>query len=115
MTTNTTRAWTDQDVHDALTALGDNPDTVAATLHRLGHRGCRGSAVNCPVANYLRNQFPDAYDIDVDVADVAVYPLPGDGRDVLIANTPTAVAEFIELFDRKSGYPELSTGLIGRP
>ena len=80
----------------ALRRLGSHP---AVTLRRLGIRGVRGSACDCPVARYLRRELSlPADDVLVSAREVTA--------GASVANPPPEVARFVGAFDG-DGYPEL--------
>lgn len=80
----------------ALRRLGSHP---AAVLRRLGVKGVRGSACDCPVARYLRRELSLPADAvlvsarEVTAGEAVAYP-------------PSQVSRFVLAFDRDA-YPEL--------
>jgi hypothetical protein len=80
----------------ALTALGTTADAVARNLDAMGFRGCKNSESNCPVANYLLASISDACRARVLCGFVDVFD---SDEDRISAEWPSAVDEFIELFD----------------
>lgn len=89
---------------ERLNALGSTPDEVADTLRFAGYKGDHAPN-NCPVANYLRDQFPGEY---VSVGWVAQV------QNQLMM-LPSPVETFVTRFD-DGKYPKLETlrGKIGR-
>jgi hypothetical protein len=95
-------------IEETLRQLGDDADTVAASLRERGVKGLVGMAEHCPIATLLRW----TYDADVDVIEVESdsirFHCHGEGpyESMWIEPPPPAVAEFIVRFD-DGGYPDL--------
>lgn len=93
---------------EALTALGDTADQVAAHLRAKKITGCRFNACHCPVATYLAQ------------SGVVEKPAVGDKTIGYLADwgdvevqTPSAVADFINRFDAGE-FPDLDARAAGR-
>lgn len=78
----------------ALAALGDTPDAVAAELRRLGVKGRRRDAFGCPIAEYLRMLGLAGM--------VGTWAVNGESLTAF-----PAVRDFILAFDRHGQYLEL--------
>lgn len=94
------------EVLSALERLGASPNVVIAGLTQMGYKGDHSSD-NCPLANYLRDQFPDAKAI-------AIGGTYTDGG-ILVGSTiieyddiPEAIVEFVCQFDTNQ-VPQLET------
>lgn len=95
------------EVASLLRQLGSKEWEVARTLDWAGVTGQRQSTSTCPVANFVRLYFPNAFDIVVTTTDVCVWeeqaPTP---TLVSRIETPTPVSSFISSFD-SGKYPRL--------
>lgn len=86
---------------EALAALPETADGIAAHLTAKGVRGVPGDGCDCPISNYLT-----AYGfrrVWVTPAWMRAYPEP-DVRQTV--ETPTRIADFVIRFDRGE-FPEL--------
>lgn len=89
-------------LEQALAELPDTADGIAAYFAEQGITGQRNHNYCCPVANYVKRTTA--------VEDPAVEPglvegFGGEGEE-LVCETPAAVKEFVERFD-KGAWPEL--------
>lgn len=89
-------------VWQALLALGDEDNKVAAVLRSKGIKGRQKEACACPVANYLAGIFGDKSTPEVDGATVKL--LGWDHRQHM--DLPDAVTDFVLSFDGDV-YPDL--------
>ena len=67
-----------------------------------GFKGTICDGTHCPVANYLKSKFPDAYTVGVDPDDCSVW---GE-FDYTYIQSPKRIAKFIKRFD-EGEFPEL--------
>lgn len=88
-------------VWEALTALGDEDQKIAAVLAAKGIKGKQREACACPIANYLAGIFGDKSTPEVEENTVK---LLGWGTDHM--QLPDAVQDFVESFDL-GWFPEL--------
>lgn len=86
---------------EALAALPDTADGIAAHLTALGIRGVRFDGCNCPVTNYLTGLGFDG--IDVDETRVRRRTEPRRSERVAASD---AMSNFVRRFDRGE-WPEL--------
>lgn len=101
---------TEESVLFALDALGNSPVKVAASLIEKGITGNRHSAGSCPIAEYLKAQFPG-----VSVSTYyssAIYEIGDNGllddrKEIVNVENPDPVVRFIREFDN-GGYPTLA-------
>ena len=99
-------------LRQALDALGDTPDRVAAKLTAMGCSGTPGMAECCPVGHYLEQVMPCGYE-DLDDCGSAVecdentIRVRVEDAGWLHMDTPSAVARFSAAFDRHQ-YQELA-------
>lgn len=102
------RATVRRQTGELLTALGDTPARVAASLGQAGVRGIPSNSRGCAVAVYL-SAVVAADDrvrgVKVCKSEVLVERAGWWRRSVVVA-LPTAVRQFIAAFDARS-YPEL--------
>lgn len=95
------------DVAAVLRELGSKELEVARTLDWVGVTGRRQSTSACPVSNFVRLYFPDAFDVVVTPTDVCVWEehvsVPTLAAHV---ETPTPISSFIASFD-SGKYPRL--------
>ena len=89
-------------VWEALIALGDDDQKVAAHLRGLGIKGRRTEACACPIANYLASIFGEMSTPEVDESSLRLLGWPHAGRLVM----PSAIEDFVESFDL-GWFPEL--------
>jgi hypothetical protein len=99
-------------LEQALDALGDTADQVAAKLAAMGCNGTPGMAEACPIGHYLEQVMPCGYENpdDCGVAvecDEDVIRVRVEDAGWLRINTPGPVARFIVAFDRND-YPGLA-------
>lgn len=87
------------DVRTALDRLGGTSDAVADTLRAKGVRGVRNYYADCPVAVWLRGEFPGA-PIEVGVGYVFI-----DGAEVVMM--PEPVRDFVHDFDVAGWHADL--------
>jgi hypothetical protein len=111
-----TYEFSDEGMRKALKALGETGADVAAKLKRLGFGGRRNLCKVCPVANYLLAVIEGAEDVEVHNECCHAIRRVVDYVDVeaeqVTAETPLAVAVFVENFD--NGYhPELDSEVRG--
>lgn len=95
------------DLGSLLEQLGSKDWEIARTLDRAGVTGRRQSISMCPLANFVRLYFPQAFDVVVTPTSVCVW----EQRDSMPAissqlETPRSVRSFISSFD-KGDYPRL--------
>lgn len=105
---------TDEELVALLASLGNSADAVADTLYAAGVRGKPDDATCCPVANWLSQEA--GLEPYVEREGVCLYLDIDQDFEVqpqLRADTPPAVAEFIQRFDH-DGYPELDERLPRR-
>ncbi len=95
---------TKNDIREALHKLGRNADEIADTLYNKGFQGCRHKGENCPLANYLAEQFPDAA-VNVGFGATSVKTR----STFFLVNTPKPCKRFIYNFDN-GFYPRLIDG-----
>jgi hypothetical protein len=91
---------------EALSALGETADEIAASLQAQGIKGERSDAQCCPVARYLDQRFP-GWEPDVQGAYVSISHYehgnhPGIHHEVDVES----IAAFVEAFDDEQ-YPAL--------
>ena len=95
------------EVASLLRQLGSKEWEVARTLDWAGLTGRRQSTSNCPVANFVRLYFPNAFDVIVTTGEVCVWeeqaPVPALVSRI---ETPEPVSSFIASFD-SGKYPRL--------
>ena len=89
-------------VWQALIALGDEDQKIAAVLAAKGIKGKQREACACPIANYLAGIFGEKSTPEVQESTVKL--LGWSSRDFI--QVPTAVEDFIESFDL-GWFPEL--------
>ncbi len=87
---------------EALAALPDTADGIAAHLRAKGIRGVRENPDCCPIANYLSGT-GGLYGPDVDPSRIDAFTDEGDAEQVC---TPAHIAEFVRRFD-DGEWPEL--------
>lgn len=75
-----------------LGTLGSTADEIADKLEKLGIRGVPGEPSGCPIANWLKAEVADTYDVDVQNETVVV-------NEGVECATPSAVEGFIVRFD----------------
>jgi hypothetical protein len=88
-------------VEELLTSLGDSPEAVADSLRAKGIKGNRDDGCECPIANIITAEFPEARD-GADWSDNtgAWFVTHGYIRTPAGEIDPgSAVAEFIQVFD----------------
>jgi hypothetical protein len=78
-----------------LAGLGNTPDEIADKLWTEGITGLRRSASYCPVAQYLRREYPS---VSVSSTNIGVL---SDGHGVVIG-APDPIVDFIYNFDTGS-------------
>ena len=88
-------------VWEALIALGDEDQKVAAVLRSKGIKGRKNEACACPIANYLAEIFGEMSTPEVEESTVKFL---GWGDDHM--QLPDAVQDFVESFDL-GWFPEL--------
>ena len=100
-----------QSLTDQITAtlggLGETSDDIANALRNKGIRGTRASADVCPLAYYLREQFPQQFQgigFQVGCYQVTVYNQHGDMATAAILTE--GQADFVRSFDN-GNYPDL--------
>lgn len=101
--------FSDAGVEQAVKALGDSPDAVATTLLALGFQGCKGSASNCPIANYVLAVVEGAETAHVGWAyDDSLYIRVTRQAFPSVADAEgfPAASRFVDLFDQ-GDYPDL--------
>lgn len=86
----------------ALAALPDTADGIAAHLIALGRKGVPGDGCNCPVSNYLTGE--GFHRVWVAASWTRAYAEPSSGRQVV--ETPAHITEFVDRFDAGE-WPEL--------
>jgi hypothetical protein len=85
----------------ALAALGDTADEIAASLQAQGIKGAREDNRSCPVARYLEKVFP-GWEPDVQGREVIL----AHGHEVGIEVDVEPIGAFVQAFDDE-GYPDL--------
>lgn len=99
------------DVESLLDQLGSREWEVARTLDWAGVTGRRRSTSSCPVANFLRLYYPDAFDVTITPTSVRVWEqrafMPTISWQM---ETPPAVRCFLSSFDEGT-YPRLDEEL----
>jgi hypothetical protein len=88
---------TDEGLWEALKALGDTPEEIAAALRRLGIKGQQHNCADCPGARYLLAIWPDLDLVEFDVPIVQIRRQP----ERATVNPPEAVRSFVALFDNR--------------
>ena len=88
-------------LNDLLEKLGETSMEVRDTLMNMNIKGERGARGDCPVARYLREQYPDCA-VEVGHRDAKIYCGDGEERALL----PFAVGMFVQRFDHED-FPEL--------
>ncbi len=86
----------------ALDDLGATPDEIAAALERLGYRGYRLAAWDCPLARYLGERLGAMVAVE---GTYASWFDPSQGRSVRLP-LASPLRMFVERFDA-GGYREL--------
>ena len=89
-------------VWEALIALGDEDQKIAAVLRAKGIKGRKNEACACPIANYLAGIFGEMSTPAVEETTVKL--LGWDDR--MHMQLPDAVQDFVESFDL-GWFPEL--------
>lgn len=89
----------EEELQAALARLGSSPEEIAESLNTKGISGYRRKPTNCPIANYLKQEFPNVGLIYV--GGVVCFD------ETKKIPTPTEVREFINGFD-KGFYPKLT-------
>lgn len=89
-------------VWQALLALGDEDNKVAAVLRGMGIKGKPTEACACPIANYLAGIFGEMSTPEVDGDSVKLLGWDHTGHMQL----PTAIVDFVVSFD-SDVYPDL--------
>lgn len=79
-------------IYDALRRLGTDRNAVAQMLRARNIKGRRNAARSCPVANYLKGEFPD---LDRIVVNTGTVIINSEAR----VSVPTPVHRFIMAFD----------------
>ncbi|MEV4134413.1 hypothetical protein AB0J72_19860 [Dactylosporangium sp. NPDC049742] len=94
-------------VMEALTALGDTADAIAAVLLANDYTGRTASPACCPIARYLINTVPDldANDVEIGTDDAGLWNAPHNYG--IYVDLPGPVVAFITDFDG-GAYPELA-------
>jgi hypothetical protein len=89
------------DLGSVLAGLGVDPQRTARILDWAGIRGHRHSTSKCPVANFVRLYYPEAYDVVVTPSRVCVWE-ERDSFPSISAQAPTPpwVRDFVSAFDR---------------
>lgn len=107
-----TYEFTDAGLKQALEALGSTSAEIGASLETHGIKGERHYCMFCPVANYLHLVFPDAEEVEVHNecchATKTVVDYVQVDHPRITAETPLAVANFVEDFDN-GYYPQLDS------
>ncbi len=88
-----------------LEALGDDPNTIAETLHAAGIRGEDCNEGACPVATYLMRSDLGLHSVEV-LGNIIALRFGDGGLCTCYVDVPDPMEEFIERFD-KGAYPEL--------
>jgi hypothetical protein len=105
-----TYEFSDAGLKQALEALGNAGAEVGASLEAFGVKGERHYCKTCPVAKYLLMVFPDAEEVEVHDETCRVIRTVVDyvnvDHEAINAETPLAVATFVEDFDN-GYYPQL--------
>lgn len=87
-------------IETLLRSLGQTPDDVADSLRARGITGVPESGIDCPIANLLKEEIPEARDADWSHPDdpwlVTHNCVTTSAGPV---HTPAAVDEFITVFD----------------
>jgi hypothetical protein len=84
-----------------LAHIGDGSvNAIARHLHALGIRGERKSSYCCPIANWLRLNFGDDCDPEVDSGEIRVRKFKSPEGDWI--DPPDEISDFITFFDRGS-------------
>lgn len=97
-TTETSTPAVTQDVLlDALKRLGTSESAIAAGLKNMGYKGDH-DPTSCPVANYLRDQFPGE-SVRVGGGGWSENWLQVNGAGFTYEETPIAVKVFVSAFD----------------
>lgn len=92
---------TSQKIQATLARLGKRPSTVANRLKKLGIKGRRQSADQCPVAQFVSQELGTDCCVDEEECFVS-FPYR-------MARTPPGVSTFIKDFDNGK-YPDLEEG-----
>lgn len=94
-------------LQNVLDQLGEDEQSIAKTLDWAGVKGRRGSTSECPVANFVRLYYPDAYEVVVTPQQVCLWEeedsMPRVTETLL---TPEVISAFVASFDQ-GRYPTL--------
>lgn len=95
---------TSKEITESLAKLGNTADEIAQSLQVKSIVGDQGDVSFCPIAIYLKGEFP-TMGVDVDPDAIYLWDLGGPSFECHV-KPPLAVKTFIGDFDRAT-YPEL--------
>jgi len=91
---------TSAQILEALVKLGETSDDVAEALQQRGIRGVKGMARCCPLANYLKKEFPAVTGLGVTPYYVRVDV--GNSGESVYSHISESASEFVDRFDKGS-------------
>jgi len=94
-----------------LTALGEDRDTVAASLEAMAVQGVAKDPEHCAIASYLSaviSSDPEVSSVKVPAAAVIVVTRSRSWRRKIYLSTPNAVQDFVRAFDA-GRFPKLTS------
>lgn len=94
----------------ALASLGATSFHVAASLQAKGITGYKNSCGECPIANFLRGEFP-GYAVEIYCETYSVFldrvVIAYGGKPIFRGTLPRACVYFIDDFDNEAQYQNL--------